>query len=89
MEHTKGKLKVASKNALDIDNKRIAIALYNVGSKDETHANAKRLVKCWNGYDDLVEAMQDALDKISEWTASSCSDAESVLRKALAEAEKD
>lgn len=95
MEHTEGKLEVkAGSTKIRIyppDNglgDACGVPKYICEMATWNLADAKRLVKCWNGYIDLVDAMKDALDKISEWTAEACSDAEKVLAKAIAEAEK-
>lgn len=64
MEHTKGKIKMSKlgdefhyKIKSKTNNEMVFVPLDN-----EAEANAKRLVKCWNNFDSILQALKDIVE---------------------------
>lgn len=57
MKHTKGKLEVIHELNVQSNINREFIATCGCNGRDleENKANAKRIVKCWNNFDELLE----------------------------------
>ncbi len=79
MKHTKGKLIENSKaegNIMCEETGRLIASCMGCSSNvnvnfdkiiEENLANAKRIIKCWNTYDELLEALIKAKKLIKDW----------------------
>ncbi len=84
MEHTQGKLRTRNKELVAYEGYASTV----IGQANSL-ANAKRLVKCWNGYDDLVTALRLAKTILACQSFQPYSKAMKLINTTLAEAEKD
>ena len=89
MEHTQGKLRTRNKELVAYEGYASTV----IGQANSL-ANAKRLVKCWNGYDGLVEVCIKAHDAllclhVCDQDQTFATETRQLIKKAITEAEKE